>query len=113
MAFTGAPAVSLAAAGSSGNLLAGNPFEFIGRAAVRLAVVSSATPGVTYSVLNGTEIIAQDVPAQYGGGAAVIQIKSQDDYHVRWLARGRQQLIVKNPTGGAITYTWQMEIVPV
>ena len=100
---------SLAAGANSGNALQGKPFEFVSRAFCRLAIVGSAA-GLTVQVLNGSEIIAQNegVPL-----STDMNIREKDHYHIKWIARGRQQLIVTNPTGGAINYAFVLEFQPV
>jgi hypothetical protein len=94
---------SLAAGASSGNVLSGKAFEFVGRAAAR--------DGLTVQILNGTEIIAQDEAVPVSG--ATITLKKPDDYHFQWIAGGRQQIIIKNPTGGALSYALMLELQPV
>lgn len=109
MPFQGFPSTSVAANAITANILAGKTFEFIARGAARLAIVASAT-GLNVQIINGTEVVAlaEAVPVKSG-----LNLTTPDDYHFRWAARGRQQIIVTNTTGGALSFTAMLEVQPI
>jgi hypothetical protein len=109
MPIIGIPQTSVALNSSTGNILAGKAFEFVGRATARLAIVAAST-GLTMQIVNGTEIIAQQeaVPLKAG-----LNLTTPDDYHTKWIARGRQQIVVTNTTGAAIIFVALLELQPI
>lgn len=93
--------VSLAPGANSGNILAGKTLELLGRRhAMRVGLVASAT-GLVVTVLNEREQIAVNEPVMVKATPPV----DPDDFHIEYVGVGRQQIIINNPTAGAITYT--------
>jgi hypothetical protein len=104
-------ATSLAAGGTTNNLLSGKNAEVITRpTAMRLGAVSSAA-GLLITILNGSQQVCVSEPLPIPAAAG--RVTDPDDFHFEWIALGRQQIIITNPTGGALSYTAILKFQPV
>jgi len=104
------PVTSLAAGASAGNILAGTPYEFVERAAVRIALkCDDATSKILMTVINGTEVVCQDAPIQLGTAGIV----TRDDFLVEFVGRGRLQVVLRSTNAAAKNYWGLIQIQPV
>jgi hypothetical protein len=105
------PYITIAIAGSTGNILAGKTFEFVNRAVFRLGIATDdATNKVLLTIINGTTVETQDDPIMLGTAGI---IKDPDDFHYEWVGRGRQQILIRN-TNAAAKFWWAvLKIQPV
>jgi hypothetical protein len=92
MAVMSFPVTAIGAGATTGNILAGKPFEFVGRAAMRAAIKALAA-GVSVQIINGVEIIAQNEYVPLGTSGQVVD---PDDFHFEWIGRGRQQIVISS-----------------
>jgi len=92
---------SIAAGGSSNNLVAGSAFEFARRrSVVSIGVVQSAT-GMFATISAGADIIAEEFEPQIKTSFPIIP---DEMYYTDVMEPGDRLVIrIRNPTGGALT----------
>ncbi len=104
-------AISVAANARSGNVLAGNVFEFMPSNGVVNFLVTGAVIGITVDALVGGEAQALGAVAPIRAAAAPFPIKPDDSIVVAGALAGQRLFLdLINGTGGAIIAQFLVEI---
>ena len=105
--------LSIAAAGSSNNLLSGSAFEFArSQQLVSIAVAATLTGGFI-GITVGADLVLEDTPpavivAATNGGYPVIP----DGFYYNDVAQPGDRIVLRarNPSAGAIVFSWIVQI---
>lgn len=101
---------SIPAAGSTNNLLSGSAFEYARvRQLVSIGVTASAT-GTFIGITVGSELILEDTPTYIL--AAYPVVPDQMFYNASAQAGDRLVIRARNPTAGAIVFSYLVQITP-
>jgi hypothetical protein len=102
--------LSIAAAGSTNNLLSGSAFEFARtRQLVSIGVTASVTGGFI-GITVGSDLVLEDTPPYVLATYPVIP----DHMYYNSNAQPGDRLVIRarNPSGGAIVFNWIVQITP-
>jgi hypothetical protein len=102
--------LSIAAAGSTNNLLAGSAFEIArSQELVSLGVTQSVTGGFI-GITIGSDLVLEDTPPFISAGFPVIP----DQMYYNDVAQPGDRIVIRarNPSGGAIVFSWIVQISP-
>lgn len=103
--------VSVAANGSSGNVLAGRNIEFPERPSMVRFLAASAATGVVAQINAGTELIMQEA---HIAPANRFPVDPDDQITKDVVMPGRRlSLVFRNTTGAAIVVQWAVDSIPV
>ena len=105
--------LSIAAAGSTNNLLAGSAFEFARvQQLVSIGVAATVTGGFI-GITVGSDLVLEDTPpavitAATNGGYPIIP----DEMYYNDVAMPGDRIVIRarNPSGGAIVFSWVVQI---
>jgi hypothetical protein len=105
--------LSIAAAGSSNNLLAGSAFEFARSQQLVSIGVAATVTGAFIGITVGADLVLEDTPpfvitAATNGGYPIIP----DQMTYNDVAQPGDRIVIRarNPTGGAIIFSWVVQI---
>lgn len=105
--------LSIAAAGSSNNLLSGSAFEFARSAQLVSIGVACTAPGGFIGITVGADLVLEDTPpvviaAATNGGYPIIP----DQMYYNDVAQPGDRIVIRarNPSGGALIFSWVVQI---
>lgn len=105
--------LSIAAGASSNNLLAGSAFEFVRTPSLISLGVAATLTGGFIGITVGADLVLEDTPpavilAATNGGYPVIP----DEMYYNDVGQPGDRIVIRarNPTGGAIVFSWVVQI---
>jgi len=105
--------LSIAAAGSSNNLLSGSAFEFARQQQLVSIGVAATVTGGFIGITVGSDLVLEDTPpavitAAVNGGYPIIP----DEMYYNDVAQPGDRIVIRarNPSGGAIVFSWVVQI---
>jgi len=104
--------LSIAAAGSSNNLLSGSAFEFARQQQLVSIGVAATLTGGFIGITVGSDLVLEDTPpavilAASNGGYPIIP----DEMYYNDVAQPGDRIVIRarNPSGGAIVFAWVVQ----